>query len=47
MLILPLHRAPTRANFPWVTLALILVNAFVFFGLQLPDEARQEQGLQI
>ncbi|MGN6517882.1 MAG: rhomboid family intramembrane serine protease [Dokdonella sp.] len=46
MLIVPLHRAPTRASFPWVTLALILVNAFVFFGLQLPDEARQEQALE-
>jgi len=45
VLILPLHRAPTRANFPWVTLALILVNAFVFLGLQQRDEARQEQAL--
>jgi len=45
VLILPLHRAPTGANFPWVTLALILVNAFVFLGLQQRDEARQEQAL--
>jgi len=37
MLIMPLHRALTRANFPWVTLALVLANAFVFFGLQLRD----------
>ncbi|HEY6943413.1 rhomboid family intramembrane serine protease, partial [Dokdonella sp.] len=45
MLILPLHRAPTRANFPWMTLALILANAFVFFGLQLRDDASREQAL--
>ena len=31
MLIMPLHRALTRANFPWVTLGLVLVNVFVFF----------------
>ncbi|HEU4662568.1 MAG TPA: rhomboid family intramembrane serine protease [Dokdonella sp.] len=45
MLILPLHRAPTRANFPWMTLALILANVFVFFGLQLRDNAFREQAL--
>jgi membrane associated rhomboid family serine protease len=39
MLIMPLHRALTRANFPWITLALVLANAFVFFGLQLDDGA--------
>ncbi len=42
MLIIPLHRAPTRANFPWVTLALILANLFVFAFLQAGD-ARVEQ----
>ena len=42
MLIIPLHRAPTRANFPWVTLALILANVFVFAFLQTGD-ARVEQ----
>lgn len=42
MLIVPLHRAPTWANFPWVTLALILANVFVFAFLQSGD-ARGEQ----
>ncbi|MET0231011.1 MAG: rhomboid family intramembrane serine protease [Rhodanobacteraceae bacterium] len=39
MLIMPLHRALTRANFPWVTVALVIANAFVFFALQLGDGA--------
>lgn len=43
MLIVPLHRAPTWANVPWVTLALILVNAFVFAFLQSGD-ARVRSG---
>lgn len=42
VLIIPLHRAPTRANFPRVTLALILANVFVFAFLQTGD-ARVEQ----
>ena len=37
MLIMPLHRALTRANFPWITLALVLANVFVFFALELAD----------
>ena len=37
MLIVPLHRAPTWANFPWVTLALIVANVFVFAFLQSGD----------
>jgi len=42
MLIIPLHRALTRANFPWITLGLVLVNVFVFVALQgLFDELRQ------
>lgn len=45
MLILPLHRALTRANFPWVTLTLILANAFVFFGLQLGDAGVRERAI--
>jgi membrane associated rhomboid family serine protease len=39
MLIIPVHRALTRANFPWITVALVLANVFVFFGLQLRDGA--------
>lgn len=39
MLIIPLHKRPTAENFPWVTLALILANVFVFVFLQSGDEA--------
>ncbi|HEY6895039.1 MAG TPA: rhomboid family intramembrane serine protease [Rhodanobacteraceae bacterium] len=42
---MPLHRALTRANFPWVTLALIVVNLFVFVALQGGDGARYESAL--
>jgi membrane associated rhomboid family serine protease len=45
VLILPLHRKPTRANFPWVTLGLILANAFVFAFLQSGDESVQQRAL--
>ena len=45
MLILPLHRALTRANFPWTTLGLILANAFVFFGLQSGDARVHERAI--
>lgn len=45
MLIMPLHRALTRANFPWVTLGLILVNVFVFAALQGGDDARYESAV--
>ncbi len=45
MLILPLHRTPTRANFPWVTLALILANVFVFCFLQSGDGRVRERAL--
>jgi len=41
VLIVPLHRAPTRERFAWVTLALILANAFVFFVLQSGDAQRR------
>ncbi len=37
MLIVPLHRAPTWKNFPWVTFALVLANVFVFAVLQSGD----------
>lgn len=40
MLILPLHRPFTRANFPFVTVLLALANAFVFFALQTGDAPR-------
>ncbi|KGM51986.1 rhomboid family membrane protein [Lysobacter concretionis Ko07 = DSM 16239] len=38
MLIIPLHHPLTRATFPFVTALLILVNAWVFFGLQSGDQ---------
>lgn len=38
MLIIPLHQPLTLQRFPWVTAALILVNCFVFFGLQSRDQ---------
>jgi membrane associated rhomboid family serine protease len=46
MLIIPLHRALTRANFPWVTLGLVLVNVFVFVALQGGDGARYESAVR-
>lgn len=47
MLILPLHRLPTRATFPWVTLALVLVNVFVFTGWQLGGERARERAIEV
>lgn len=43
MLIVPLHRPLTRANFPFVTALLILVNVLVFFGWQTRDGRVLEQ----
>ena len=43
MLIVPLHKRITADNFPWVTLALILANTFVFFFLQWGDDAVAER----
>jgi membrane associated rhomboid family serine protease len=37
VLILPLHRPLTRANFPIATALLVLANVFVFFVLQAGD----------
>lgn len=37
MLIVPLHKKISRDNFPLVTLLLVLVNVFVYFGLQGGD----------
>ncbi|GAA0720893.1 rhomboid family intramembrane serine protease [Dokdonella soli] len=45
VLIIPLHRAPTLANFPWITLMLIVANVFVFLGLQSGDARVQERAL--
>ncbi|MFC3549748.1 rhomboid family intramembrane serine protease [Lysobacter cavernae] len=43
MLILPLHRPFTRANFPFATVLLVVINAFVFFALQAGDEPAMKQ----
>jgi membrane associated rhomboid family serine protease len=45
VLIVPLHRAPTWSNFPWVTLALILANVFVFAFLQSGDARIEREAL--
>ncbi len=46
MLIVPLHRSLSWTNFPLMTAALILVNFFVFFGLQSGDEAVFERAFE-
>ena len=33
MLIIPLHKKPTFATFPWITALLVLVNIFIYFGV--------------
>lgn len=40
-----MHRALTRANFPWMTFGLILANVFVFLGLQLGDDGARARAL--
>ncbi|MCQ4166810.1 rhomboid family intramembrane serine protease [Tahibacter harae] len=45
MLILPLHRPFSRANFPFATIALVLANVFVFLFLQGPDDALAEKAM--
>jgi membrane associated rhomboid family serine protease len=46
MLIIPFHRKPTYATFPWVTLLLVLVNVFVYVALQRPDDARHARAVE-
>jgi len=43
MLILPLHRPLTRDTFPLATAVLIMLNVFVFFVLQVRDDATLQQ----
>lgn len=45
MLIIPLHKKPTLANFPWVTVLLVLVNIFIYFALQAPDNERHTRAV--
>lgn len=45
MLILPLHRPFNRANFPFATIALVLVNVVVFLFLQGGDQAALQRAL--
>ena len=40
-----MHRALTRANFPWTTFGLIVANVFVFLGLQLGDDGARDRAL--
>jgi len=46
LLIVPLHRGLSRANFPVVTLALILVNCFVYMFLQSGDARVEERAAE-
>lgn len=43
MLIVPLHKKPTLATFPWITALLVLVNVFIYVAIQRPDDARAER----
>lgn len=43
MLILPLHRPFNRASFPFATIALVIVNVFVFFFLQGTDSVAAQR----
>jgi membrane associated rhomboid family serine protease len=45
LLIIPLHKRPTAATFPWVTLLLILANVFVFAFLQSGDAGVERRAL--
>ncbi len=39
MVIIPVPEKFSRRNFPWITVALIVINCIVFFGFQLGDYA--------
>jgi membrane associated rhomboid family serine protease len=45
LLILPLHRPFSRANFPFATIALVIVNVLVFAFLQSGDGRTMRQAL--
>lgn len=46
MLILPLHRKPSREDFPVLTLVLVLANALVFALLQSGDQAVEHRAAE-
>ena len=46
MLILPLHKPLNRQTLPWVTLALLLINCWVYFTLQVPAESEAERAIE-
>lgn len=46
MLILPLDRKPTRENFPFVTVLLVLANIFVFAFFQFGDQRIEQQATE-
>lgn len=46
MLIIPLHKKPTLANFPWVTILLVLVNVFIYVAIQAPDNERHVRAVE-
>jgi len=45
-MIVPLARSPDWRRPPVVTLALILLNVLVFFGLQLDDEQAEHEAFE-
>ncbi|MET0288275.1 MAG: rhomboid family intramembrane serine protease [Pseudoxanthomonas sp.] len=47
MLILPLHKPLNRANFPVVTMLLVLANVVVFFGFQLRDTRALDRAMHV
>ena len=46
MLILPLHRNPTRESLPVVTVLLVFANALVFALFQSSDDVVEQQAAE-
>jgi membrane associated rhomboid family serine protease len=46
VLIVPLHRPFNRANFPFATIAIVVINVFVFLFLQSSDDAAEQRAAQ-
>ena len=46
MLIVPLHKPLNLQTMPWVTLALILINCWVYFSLQVPGNIKTQRAIE-
>jgi len=46
MLILPLHKPLNLQTMPWITLALIVINCWVYFSLQVPAERKTQLAIE-